>query len=334
MKTVVITVNYNGREYLTGCLRSLVSMQPEADEIIVVDNGSEDGSVELVRTEFPEVRVIRMDRNIGFARANNIAVKETDAEFIALINNDCVASSNWLSTLRSACMLPGVGAASSSMRMVQNPDLIDSAGGMIDLLGFAMDRGRGKPAVENDSNLDIAYPCGGAMMIRRSALRTEENLFFEELFMYGEDMELGWRLWRDGWKVVYEPESVVIHEGSASSRKIPFRRDFMINRNHWLILRRHFSNHTLIRVLPWFLLLQFHRGIWHLLKVDPKLSMAILFSIFPGLLIKVKPCEYAVPGEEYILNFATHFEGRSRLYYLVEKKISRILNSSFRIMQH
>ncbi len=248
----VIVPNYEGRELLARCLPSILSQEPAPAEVIVVDNGSTDGSQLMVSRDFPSVTLVSLDSNLGFAKANNIGSSRASSPFLALVNNDCVAKPGWLAALTGAMQASGgrAGAVTSSMRNVRDCDLMDSAGGEVDLLGFARDRGAGRSAGEYGSPCEVPFPCAGACLIRREALEDGRTIFWERLVFYMEDVDLGFRMCAGGWKVLYEPDAVILHEHSATGARDPLGKEIKCVRNRLLVLRRHMPAGLLARMLP------------------------------------------------------------------------------------
>ncbi|MDM7992601.1 MAG: glycosyltransferase family 2 protein [Candidatus Fermentibacter sp.] len=259
----VIVPNYEGRDLLSRCLPSILSQEPAPAEVLVVDNGSTDGSPGMVVRDFPSVRLIALDSNLGFARANNIAAAEASNPLLALVNNDCVAAPGWLEALVGAAGGPGdgVGAVTSSMRNSRDPGLIDSAGGETDHMGFARDRGAGRPASEFASRTEVPFPCAGACLVRRDALEDGKTLFWERLVFYMEDVDLGFRLHAGGWRVLYEPDAVIAHEHSATGSRNPLGKEINCVRNRLLVLRRHLPAGLFRSMLP---LMLAYQAVWAL----------------------------------------------------------------------
>lgn len=259
----VIVPNYEGRDLLARCLPSILCQEPSPAEVLVVDNGSTDGSPGMVRRDFPSVRLIALDSNLGFARANNMAAAEAASPLLALVNNDCVAAPGWLEALVGAAGEPGdrIGAVTSSMRNTLDPGMIDSAGGETDLLGFARDRGAGCPASEFAHREEVPFPCAGACLVRRDALEDGRTLFWERLVFYMEDVDLGFRLHAGGWRVLYEPGAVIAHEHSATGSRNPLGKEINCVRNRLLVLRRHLPAGLFRSMLP---LLMAYQAVWAL----------------------------------------------------------------------
>lgn len=256
-KVLLIIVTYNAAEYLGDCLSSLARLQyPAASfKVLVIDNGSTDGSVELIRRDFLDIEIIVNPQNVGFAGGNNIGMQyaiEHSFDYVYLLNQDTVVDVGFLGeAVRVAVTDPRIGAVQSKLLLHDTPELINSRGNMIHFLGFAFAGGYKEP----DRPLvvsEIAYASGAACLLRVLALK-EVGLFHEEFFMYHEDTDLGWRLWIAGWRVVLAPASVVYHKYEFS-RSI--KKYYFMERNRLMVLIQNYKWATLILLAP--LLLPFN----------------------------------------------------------------------------
>lgn len=214
IRSTVVIPNYNGIEYVENCLASL---QHEPAQVILVDNGSTDGSLELVREKFPEVRLIAMERNYGFCKAANRGMEASETTYVILLNNDTVAEPGFVRALEKA-LDSDSRAFSGAARMVKlrHPERIDDAGDYYCALGWAFAAGRDKPRENYDKPREIFSACGGACIYRRRVLE-QIGLLDENHFAYLEDVDLGYRARLYGYRNLYVPEAVVRHAGSASS---------------------------------------------------------------------------------------------------------------------
>jgi len=235
----VVIPNLNGRAILGECLTCLRAQTYPNFEVIVVDNGSSDGSVEWVRERFPEVRVIALPANQGFAGGCNVGIRAARGTLIATLNNDARAEPTWLAEMVRVIEQPGVGMVASKMLRASNPALIDSAGICVDRLGIAWDRCAGHPADEADVEVDVFGPCGGAALYRR-ALFEDVGLFDEDFFCYLEDVDLAWRALAAGWRCRYAPRARVYHDHSATAvENSPFKRYHLGRNKIWMIAKNY-----------------------------------------------------------------------------------------------
>jgi len=216
MKTAVIIPNYNGAEMLTKCLESLAAQTRPPDSIIVVDNGSADGSAEAAENHSCRPLVIRLGENTGFARAANQGILNSDADLIALLNNDAEAMPGWMEAgIAAARSHPLVYLFASLMLDKKDPSLVDSAGDVYCRDGRPRPRGRGKPAAMYSEESEVISPCAGAAFYRR-ALFEEAGLFEEGFFSYLEDVDLGLRARARGHACLFVPGARVLHTGAAT----------------------------------------------------------------------------------------------------------------------
>lgn len=238
----IIIVNYNGRKFLRGCLNSVYAQIYENIEVLIVDNGSSDGSVEFIRTNFPRYRVIPQGSNLGFAAANNIAIREARGDYVATLNNDTEVEKSWLSELVKAMEADiEIGICASKIMFYNNRNIINSTGICVDKIsGFTWDRGFG----EKDSSFyqEMRYvfgACAAAALYRRDML-DKIDLFDEDFFAYHEDVDLAWRAQLQGWKCVFVPSAVVYHYFSATAGARSPLKEFLSNRNKiWLIVKNY-----------------------------------------------------------------------------------------------
>ena len=236
----VVIVNWNGKHLLGECLDSLCAQHVDRVEIILVDNGSQDGSAEYVRERYPDVRVVSLPKNLGFAGGNNAGIRVASGKYIALLNNDTKADPEWIpSLLREAeSSHPHVGMWASKILSYEKPDIIDNVG----LLMYPDGLGRGKGRLEKDGGQydqagESFFPSGCAGLYRRVML-DEVGLFDEEFFAYADDVDLGLRARLAGWQCIYVPSAKVYHKYSASSSAHSPFKAFLVERNRiWVLLK-------------------------------------------------------------------------------------------------
>jgi GT2 family glycosyltransferase len=247
----VVVVNWNRREYLRGCLESLARQSYRNFEIVVVDNGSRDGSVEMVREQFggpggPVIRLIQNEENRGFCAANNQGFAAARGRFVALLNNDAEAEPGFLGAMREAFELgEDVGMAACKVLMYEDPKRIDKVGHRIYLDGQNCGRGSGEiDRGQYDRREECLWPDGCAAMYRKRMLE-EIGGFDEDLFLYGDDADLGLRGRLAGWRCIYVPDAVVRHRRGSGLGKDSLERVYWIERNRVLLAAKLF---------PWSLL--------------------------------------------------------------------------------
>ena len=216
MYVAVLILNWNGRKFLSECLGGLRQQNYREFSIILVDNGSNDGSINFLRQNYPEVKTIALPKNLGFAAANNIALKIVESKYVALLNNDTVSHPVWLKSLVDVLEShPEAGSAASKLLYYNNSGIIDRAGDAYTRAGAGFLRGRGESASNFDRKEWIFGVCAGAALYRTSMLK-DIGLFDEDFFLLYEDVDLSFRAQLKGYRCLFVPEAVVYHKASSS----------------------------------------------------------------------------------------------------------------------
>ena len=224
MKTAVVILNWNGRKFLEKFLPGVIENTISDDtEVIVADNGSDDDSVGWLSTSHPGLRVIRLERNWGYAGGYNRALREVEAEYYILLNSDVSVEKGWSETLTTFMdMHPRVGACQPKIRAFDKPSHFEyagAAGGFIDKLGYTFCRGRIFDNVEKDNGqyddeIDIFWASGACMAVRSEAW-VKCGGFDGNFFAHMEEVDLCWRFHLSGFRVSYIPGSTVYHAGGG-----------------------------------------------------------------------------------------------------------------------
>lgn len=241
MKVSVVTPNFNGKKFLKDYFDSLNSNSANIGEVIMVDNGSDDGSVEFIKN-YPknfEFKLIENRKNLGFAKATNQAISESKYPFIYSLNNDVKLGENTIEELLKLIATDDkIFSISSKMIQMDHPDLIDDAGDDYTLLGYTKKRGDNKSVQEFNEVSEIFSSCGGAALYRKSIL-DEIGLFDENFFAYMEDVDLGYRAKIEGYKNLYCPKAIVYHKGSGTSgsRYNDFKILLSARNNIWVVYK-------------------------------------------------------------------------------------------------
>lgn len=217
MREVSIVIpNYNGKHFLEACLTAVFRQTIKDLEVIVVDNGSTDGSLEYLAA-FPQVRILSLDRNYGFCRAVNEGIKAADSDYVILLNNDTEAEENFAEALLKAIKSDErLFSCSSKMICFHDRERMDDAGDYYCALGWAFGRGKGGEISRYDRSARIFASCAGAAIYRKKVLE-ELGYFDEKHFAYLEDIDIGYRARIHGYENRYIPEAVVYHVGSGFS---------------------------------------------------------------------------------------------------------------------
>jgi GT2 family glycosyltransferase len=219
----VVIVNYNGRHHLEKCLPSVAATAHVPTEVILADNGSSDDSLEWVRQHYPDLRILDLGANLGFGEANRRGIEAATSEYVALLNNDTVVEPGWLHEMLRVLMTdPTVGAACSTLHFMQHPGVLNGRGGGMSKLGYGFDHDAACPADTGEAVpavRDVLFPTAAAMLMRKRDFG-ECGGFDQSYFMYHEDVDLGWRLWLLGWRVVVVRDSIVHHHFGGTTGKI------------------------------------------------------------------------------------------------------------------
>ncbi len=258
----VIVVNHNRADLLRECLDSLVAQTYPCFEILVVDNGSTDASRDLA-AGYPDsrIRLIALEKNLGFGVPNNIGIKQARGTLIALLNNDAVADPVWLQRLVE-CLAshPDVGMCASKI-LVYGTRVIDKAGHL--MYPDGQNRGRGTGEIDDgrfDKPGEALFPDGCAALYRREALEQVSG-FDPHFFAYADDADLGVCCQLKGWRCLYEPQAVVHHHRSSTSGAYSAEKIYLVERNRFWLAVKSFP-WPLLLVTPLFTL---NRWIWNLL---------------------------------------------------------------------
>ncbi len=277
----VIVVNYNGISFLPNCLRTLFDSNYPDFSVIVVDNGSTDGSVQWISAHYPQVTVLASKGNDGFGKGNTKGMLNGTAEYVALLNTDTEVDKNWLMPLIETMIFDKTcAAACSQLVFASHPEVINAAGGGMNWIGYGYDHQMfSMRSCQSDTPQNVLFPTAAACLIRRSAFTTVGG-FDPSFFMYHEDVDLGWRLNLAGYSVKYVPQSIVKHAfGGTSNRDGMAFRNRLGIRHALRSVLKNYEAKTLFRVLPQLFLLGvgnyragvatgFFRGVlWNLLRL-------------------------------------------------------------------
>lgn len=262
MKVSVIVVNYNGRELVKTCLESIFRQRTFFEyEVIVVDNASSDGSREGILFQFPKVRLIANKSNFGFSRANNQAIRQSSSPYILLLNNDAhLVGEDFLEKAcafmekRKDCAAIGPDIISPD-RKVQNPYYKSypsltteflSLGGLLPIYNF-FNRDKyfytreGLAYYQKDSRETIvSHLCGACILVRRKGVE-DAGLLDERMFFYHEDLDLCFRLRKNGWKIFVLPDITAVHVGTGSWEKVPFSVTGEATKSRYLFFKKNYG---------------------------------------------------------------------------------------------
>jgi GT2 family glycosyltransferase len=251
VKISVIVLNWNGRQFLPECLDSLAAQTIGDFEVVLVDNGSTDGSARCLREDYPWVKLIELPINIGFAAGNNCGFEAATGEFIVALNNDTRLEPDFLAELLTVAQAsPKVGMVAAKMLNYFERERIDAIALKIGINGLGYNIGYGEQDLgQYDGTVTAFGPCGGAALYRRTMI--EQIGFFDpEFFAYYEDFDLAWRGRLAGWECACAPRAVVYHVHSATSGEWSPFKVYQTHRNKWYVIVKNWPSSLIFRRLP------------------------------------------------------------------------------------
>lgn len=287
MKIAVVILNWNGSKLLRQFLPSVVKHSAEA-AIYVADNASTDDSIAVLQAEFPSVKIIRNEKNYGFAKGYNEALKSVDADIFALVNSDIEVTENWLQPiLHTFETEPKIAIVQPKILDYKNKSYFEyagAAGGFIDKYGYAFCRGRlfenlEKDLGQYDDNCDIFWASGACFFIRKSVYN-ELNGFDDDFFAHQEEIDLCWRASNKGHRLKYIANSVVYHVGGATLQHGNPRKTYLNFRNSLLMMLKNLPFGMLFPVIFMRLVLDGIAGIQFIIHGKFTHTMAILNAHF------------------------------------------------------
>ena len=234
----VVVLNWNGQQVVEKCLKSLQEQTYDPLELIVVDNASIDGSTELVKKGFPEVKLILNKTNLGFGGGNNVGIKASQGRYIMMLNNDTRLDPHCVEELRR-CIEENdrYGACASKILLEYEDNLIDAAGIVVCPDGLSIGRGRLEKGDQYNEEIEVFFASDCACLYRREMLE-DIGLYDEDFFAYADETDMGWRAQLAGWKCIYNPKAVVYHFHSASAGTYSPFKAFLVERNRiWVAIK-------------------------------------------------------------------------------------------------
>jgi hypothetical protein len=285
----VVILNYNGLRFAEQCVRSVLGSDYSNFEVVIVDNGSTDGSYQVLCRWFSSianVRIVRNDRNLGFALGNNVGYRSSRGDVVAFLNVDTIVERTWLRELVHVLMSDNrVGAAHSRQMSLKNKARLESLGAYMDPLGFVYPRAwwaRQQSPLGRAKEDEPFYPDGGSMALRRSAIERvaiDGQPFDGDYFLYFEDNDLGWRLRLAAYRIVCVPASVLYHyRGASASATSLYARTFSFAKNRLSTLIKNYDMRNL-RFLAPVVFLEIVRVVF-LLPKQPSRARAKLGALF------------------------------------------------------
>ena len=256
----IIILNRNGKHHLNDCFSSLrkLNYPKKRYEAIMVDNASSDGSIEYVKKNFKEVKIVANKVGLGFAAGNNEGVKRARGEYIILLNNDTKVQKNWLIELvKVAQSDKTIGLCTSKLLLFSKRDTVNYAGGFIHYLGFSWPIGLfEKDGKKFDELKETTQASGGSLLIKRNLIK-RIGMLDGDFFLYVEDTDYSWRARLNGFKIFYVPKSMVYHKyGATISRENKGEKIYFLERNRIVMLLKDYSLKTLLVLVPMLILFE------------------------------------------------------------------------------
>ena len=282
-QTAVVILNWNGKHMLERFLPSIIAHTPEDAEVIVADNASDDDSLDFLRTTYPGIRLIILDKNYGYAGGYNRALDQVDAEYYVLLNSDMQVTGEWLQPcIQMMEEDHQLAAVQPKIRSLEHPEYFEyagAAGGFLDHFGFPFCRGRVFQTVEKDDGqyddaVDVFWASGAAMFVRSTAFYKAGG-FDARFFAHMEEIDLCWRFHNLGYRVAYCPLSVVFHLGGGSLPVSSPRKTYLNFRNSLWMLAKNLPRRKFRALIPFRYVLDELAAFRFLIKGQGKNMMAV-----------------------------------------------------------
>ncbi|MFX1396072.1 MAG: glycosyltransferase family 2 protein [Promethearchaeota archaeon] len=275
----LIITNYNGLKHIKGCLDSIYNLNYNNIEVIFVDDCSTDKSIDYVKTNYKDIKIIQNKKNLGFSGSNSLAATYANGKYLGFLNIDIVLDQNWLTELvKVAELSPEYGFVVGKHYYYHDKLLINFAGSCTDkyMSSRHIGRDRRDNKIYNTKNVTF-YACFAAVLMRKSVYN-KIGLFEPLYYIYSEDLDVSWRTWLAGYKVIYVPTSIMYHkEGQIMGNTSP-RKKFWIERNKFRTILKNYQLKTLVKILPLFTFRRFGSILKKTLKLDK--SAAVFAVVF------------------------------------------------------
>ena len=239
----IVVLNYNAGKLLLNCIESIKKSSYQNIEILVVDNISSDNSQIECKKKFPDIKLIQNDENLGYCGGNNAGIKKAEGEFIIILNPDTIVETNWIDELLNAQKEFGDGLYQPKILSLNEENTIQSTGNMLHIFGFGFARDKGNKVIERKEEIEkVGYASGTCLFTTRKVL-DKIGLLDEFLFLYHDDLDLGWRGAQIGINPFYVPKSKIYHVESYSL-KWSSKKFYWLERNRKYCLLTHYSKDT------------------------------------------------------------------------------------------
>ncbi|MDA3906611.1 MAG: glycosyltransferase family 2 protein [Bacteroidales bacterium] len=263
LQTAIVILNWNGRKYLHDFLPFVIKFKPDSAKIYVADNASSDDSIELMNTHFPNVELIKLKENHGFAKGYNEALKQIEAKYYVLLNSDIEVTENWIESLIDYLENnPEVAACQPKIKSWHNREKFEYAGaggGYIDYLGYPFCRGRIFNETEKDigqyDDIQEVFWASGACLFVKADVFHKIGGFDNDFFAHMEEIDFCWRAKNQGYSIVYNPESTVYHIGGGTLPKNNSHKTYLNFKNNFCLLYKNLPQNRLFSTFFYRMLL-------------------------------------------------------------------------------
>lgn len=280
----IVIPNYNGMEHLETCYNSLSKQTYKDFEIILVDNNSKDDSVKFTEKNYPDIKILKVNYNSGFAKAVNGGIKISIGEFTLLLNNDTECKEDFLEEMLKGFRDKDTGSVACKMINFYDRSIIDDAGDFIKLKGSPYARGHGEQDIgQYDRHKYIFGACAGAAMYKREIFY-ELGFFDEDFFAYYEDVDMSFRMQIAGYKCYYNPKAVCYHKRGATTKTMTGFETMLCEKNLIAVRLKNYPFLTLLKCSPYFMIVRIKRYYNFLTKHSSSLFMSAVKGYFKGLL--------------------------------------------------
>lgn len=291
----IIIVNYNGFDYLGKCIKSIMENNYKEFEVILVDNNSSDNSISFVRKNFPSTKIIKLDKNFGFAEPNNLGAKKANGEFLLFLNNDCRVTPNFITELVNTYKNNSKIAILQSILLKSDKE-IDSSGDFINEYGIPYSS-KSIPA-----KITPIFSARGAAMMIKKDIFTELGGFDKNFFASFEDVDLGWRSWIFGYKTVIVPDSVVYHNGGHTVKKLKQEIQFHGVKNTLSLILVNFEFSYILKSLFFLCYAMIANKIFQkeILKEIETKSLPSSYQVIRGILWNLKNLNHIIKKRSFV----------------------------------
>jgi len=302
----IVILNYNAGQLLIDCVESVFKTTYDNYEVILVDNASSDKSYKKCKEKFSEIHLIENKENLGYCEGNNVGIREAKGRYVAILNPDTKVEPNWLEELFKGYDKYGDGLYQPKILAFEN-QIFESAGNMLHLFGFGYPKERGtKDIGQFDTSAPIGYACGACLFTSADTLK-KIGFFDPFLFLYHDDLDLGWRAAQLGIKSYYISSSTIYHLASYNL-KWSARKFFWLERNRHYCLLTHYSKKTFYKMLPALIIVEIMVILFYISKGFFKVKMEAYKDIIKNRkFISQKYHELEskkiIPDSELIKNF-------------------------------